>query len=506
MTNILEEVQQQADEELKNLIDFKKQSLRKRLIQIREVELNNLIDIWTRDGKNGNKPKALPTWLVCSLIMKEIPFVLFDNEEHTKIAMYLETDGIYTQNYGIIKKHLSWLEPSLNNNRADEVIYHIRNRAKIREKTQQPHLIPVGNGIYNRNKGVLEPFNSDYIFTTKVSTNYVENAPKPNIDGWDVDEWIKEIACYDDEIETLLWQVVNDSLNGNYTRKKAIFLVGEGNNSKGTYQDFIKYIVGGENVAYLKVDEFEKQFRTSVLFGKTVCIGDDVPVGVYIDDSSTFKSVVSGDPVLVEFKRKQPYSTNFYCTVIQSTNGMPRFKDKTHGNLRRILIVPFNADFNGSVENRNIKDMYIKDKSVLEYALFKAIKMDFANFIIPKASQEKMQSFMADNDPVYDFKIAVFDEWNKEFSIKYLPQDFVYTVYENFCDRNNYKPLSERKFKQQFERYLPDEWDGGNVRRITSDIHITTISRLAKREHVTYDVKRDKTYRSYQNNKIKAVN
>ncbi|UBH15012.1 DNA primase family protein [Macrococcus armenti] len=438
--------------------------------------------------------------------MKEIPFVLFDNEEHTKIAMYLETDGIYTQNYGIIKKHLSWLEPSLNNNRADEVIYHIRNRAKIREKTQQPHLIPVGNGIYNRNTGILEPFNSDYIFTAKVSTNYVENAPKPIIDSWDVDEWIREIACYDDEIETLLWQVVNDSLNGNYTRKKAIFLVGEGNNSKGTYQDFIKYIVGGENVAYLKVDEFEKQFRTSVLFGKTVCIGDDVPVGVYIDDSSTFKSVVSGDPVLVEFKRKQPYSTNFYCTVIQSTNGMPRFKDKTHGNLRRILIVPFNADFNGSVENRDIKDKYIKDKSVLEYALFKAIKMDFANFIIPKASQEKMQSFMADNDPVYDFKIAVFDEWLKLRKIKYLPQEFVYLAYENYCDKNHYKPLSERKFKQQFVKYLDSDWIDGQDRKLTAEVHRQIIHTLAQHEGITFNAKSDKTYRSYQNNTIKVAN
>ncbi|UBH17371.1 DUF5906 domain-containing protein [Macrococcus armenti] len=420
--------------------------------------------------------------------------------------MYLETDGIYTQNYGIIKKHLSWLEPSLNNNRADEVIYHIRNRAKIREKTQQPHLIPVGNGIYNRNTGILEPFNSDYIFTAKVSTNYVENAPKPIIDSWDVDEWIREIACYDDEIETLLWQVVNDSLNGNYTRKKAIFLVGEGNNSKGTYQDFIKYIVGGENVAYLKVDEFEKQFRTSVLFGKTVCIGDDVPVGVYIDDSSTFKSVVSGDPVLVEFKRKQPYSTNFYCTVIQSTNGMPRFKDKTHGNLRRILIVPFNADFNGSVENRDIKDKYIKDKSVLEYALFKAIKMDFANFIIPKASQEKMQSFMADNDPVYDFKIAVFDEWLKLRKIKYLPQEFVYLAYENYCDKNHYKPLSERKFKQQFVKYLDSDWIDGQDRKLTAEVHRQIIHTLAQHEGITFNAKSDKTYRSYQNNTIKVAN
>lgn len=34
--------------------------------------------------------------------------------------------------------------------------------------------------------------------------------------------------------------------------------------------------------------------------GKTVIIGDDVQAGLYIDDSSNFNSVVTGEPVFVE--------------------------------------------------------------------------------------------------------------------------------------------------------------------------------------------------------------
>ena len=39
---------------------------------------------------------------------------------------------------------------------------------------------------------------------------------------------------------------------------------------------------------------------------------------------------------------------------------MPRFKDKTDAVFKRIVIVPFDADFKGSNENRKIKDEYIK--------------------------------------------------------------------------------------------------------------------------------------------------
>src|SRR5699024_11340730 len=88
-------------------------------------------------------------------------------------------------------------------------------------------------------------------------------------------------------------------------------------------------------------DLFDHEFKPSVLEGKTLVIGDDVPVGVNIEDSSNFNSVVTGDSILVNVKKKQPYRAVFRCTVIQSTNGMPRFKNKTGGTNRRLIIVPF---------------------------------------------------------------------------------------------------------------------------------------------------------------------
>lgn len=61
-------------------------------------------------------------------------------------------------------------------------------------------------------------------------------------------------------------------------------------------------LIGFDNVASLKVNEFDQEFKLGVLEGKTLVIGDDVPVGVNIEDSSNFNSVVTGDPVLVNIK------------------------------------------------------------------------------------------------------------------------------------------------------------------------------------------------------------
>lgn len=422
----------------------------KRFIEMREMEKK-----WEENGGNGRKPTMISP-IRCSIILREyINYVLFDLEEHTRIAMYLPEEGIYTRNITLIKRVISWLEPKLNSSKADDVIYHLTNMADIKEPTVSRYLIPVKNGVFNLKTKKLEPFTPEYVFTTKISTSYIDNPKYPTINNWDIRAWMASIACGDDELVKLIWQMISDSLNGNYSRKKAFFLVGDGNNGKGTLQELIINLIGLKNIAALKVNQFEERFQLSTLEGKTAVIGDDVPANVYIDDSSNFNSVTTGDVVQVEFKNKQPYNAIFRCSVIQSTNGMPKFRNKTDGTIRRVVIVPFNANFNGKVEDFKIKDEYIKDEKVLQYVLHKAINMDFEKFDIPKSSSIELEKFKQDNDPILDFKLTVFDDWNINKAPKYV----VYGFYKEFCSDNGYKPVSNRMFYRQFEKHLGGGWD-----------------------------------------------
>src|SRR5699024_9452103 len=138
---------------------------------------------------------------------------------------------------------------------------------------------------------------------------------------------------------------------------------------------------------------------------------------------------------------------------------MPKFRNKTNGTIRRVLIVPFNADFNGTKENFKIKDEYIKDEKVLQYVLHKAINMDFERFDEPDASKQELEIFKQDNDPVLDFKYSVFDEWN----IPEVPKYLVYEFYKVFCNENGFKPLSERQFHKQFKKHIVNEWDADDA-------------------------------------------
>ncbi|WP_052998421.1 phage/plasmid primase, P4 family [Staphylococcus aureus] len=481
-----------------NVIQQGSKDIKQLLNQLGHEERTKMEENWIEEGKRGRKPTTISP-IKCAYILNEhLTFILFDDEENTKLAMYQFDEGIYTQNTTIIKRVISYLEPKHNSNKADEVIYHLTNMVDIKEKTNSPYLIPVKNGIFNRKTKQLEAFTPDYVFTTKISTKYNPNVVRPNLNGWDFEHWLYEIACADKEIVTLLWEVINDSMNGNYTRKKAIFFVGDGNNGKGTFQELISNLVGYKNVASLKVNEFDHEFKLSVLEGKAVVIGDDVPVGINIEDSSNFKSVVTGDSVLVNVKNKQPYRTEFRCTVIQSTNGMPKFTDKTGGTNRRLLIVPFNADFNDSNENVDIKEQYLKDNHVLEYVLYKAINLEFDRFTIPQVSKKMLEIYKQDNDSVYDFKIEEFDQWN----IQKVPKKVVYYRYRAFCEENGYMgKMSDRTFYRRFEKYLGKEWNTDAKCRYSSIDELEEIVGYINRTLMPFG----QQHRSYKNENLKIV-
>lgn len=468
------------------------------LIQRRQEELDKAQQEWEENGGNGKKPSILST-LQCAIILQEyIECCLFDERENTRLAIYLPKEGIYTQNRAIMQRLIGWLEPTHNERKAEDVIYHLRKDAKIRHKTSSRFLIPVNNGVFNLKTKRLEPYAPNYVFTSKIATSYVENPSLPKINDWDIETWFNDISCGDVEIVQLLWEVINDAMNSNFTRRKSIWLVGDGSNGKGTFQQLLFQLIGDKNIAPLKIDQFKERFQLATLIGKVCVIGDDVQANIYVDNSSHFNSVVSGDPILVEKKHQGGEMMVFYLTVIQSTNGMPKVKNKTDGTYRRLVIVPFNASFEGIGDNWKIKDEYIKRKDVLQYVLHKAIHMDFEKFSMPNVSKQLLEEYKQENDPLVDFKVAIFDQ----LGLNKIPFYIVYSMYKSFCKENNFSPLSRIRFSKEFSKVLGTNWENKIVKYKTGD--------LGKLDLMNYDSfveypKDGKAYQCFIRNDLKLI-
>src|SRR5699024_1126717 len=179
--------------------------------------------------------------------MYRIPFynvMMSKTGSETLLAGYIDSgvqEGIYTSDKQLFYRWLDRISPDYDTRKMENTLDKIERTVPKIPQTIDAHLVPVGNGIFNRKTNELEEFSPDKVYLSKIETNYVEDAKNPTYtfaDGveWDVDSWIRSIASNDPEIEKLLWEVISDFVQSNYTRNKSIFLYSDkGNNGKGTY-------------------------------------------------------------------------------------------------------------------------------------------------------------------------------------------------------------------------------------------------------------------------------
>ena len=394
----------------------------------------------TNEGKANEKTVIpLPNVSTVAKVLKKQCYFTFIGEgaisDVSKLYMYHLDLGYYVASDDIFRKLILKYDSRLTSNRFfNELIAYIRTETKIQPPLSDYRYIPVANGVYNIETKQLEKFNPKFIITSKIKTAYNPYVKKPVLGGWfDFDEWLDTLACHDSELVKLLWQVMNEAINPNRTRKKMVLLVGDGNNGKGTFQALLENLIGRENISNLKPDQFGKEFYLGALEGKVCNIGDDIS-NKYLDEVSDLMSVVSGDPVQVNKKGKQPIEARFKLLCIFSGNDLPSARNKTTGWYRRLCIIPFDADFNGEIERPEIKDEFIKDKQLLEWVLFKILNMpDFDKFIEPKAVKEMLTEYKNNNDYI---KVWVENFYipNKWHEVNHVPM---------FVARNKLKEFAE---------------------------------------------------------------
>lgn len=380
------------------------------------AELYNLLyqlgSVWRKENayivKEGQKDQRTVTpqpnvSTVAKVLGKHCHFAFIGEgaiSDVSKLYMYHLDLGYYVSSDDIFRKLLLKYDNRLTSHRFfNELIAYIRTETKIQPPLSDYRYIPVANGVYNIKTKQLEKFSPKFIITSKIKTSYNPFAKKPILGGWfDFDKWLGALACNDKELVALLWQVMNEAINPNRTRKKMVLLVGDGNNGKGTFQALLENLIGRENISNLKPDQFGKEFYLGALEGKVCNIGDDIS-NKYLDEVSDLMSIVSGDPVQVNKKGKQPIEARFKLLCIFSGNDLPSARNKTTGWYRRLCIIPFNADFNGETERPEIKDEFIRNKTLLEWVLFQILNMaDFDKFIEPKAVKKMLTEYQNNND------------------------------------------------------------------------------------------------------------
>lgn len=355
----------------------------------------------------GVKIPLPPIYTVAKELSKIATFTFISKSntaDNSLLYLYNLDEGIYTASTDEFNVLCKTFDNRIKPNDWKQIKMMVRTMTKIRKPLESANLVPVQNGILDLKNKQLRPFDPKYIITSKIATAY--NPPKfipKDREGNTFDDWLSSIACGDSELITLFWQIILEAINPNYTRNKFAILYGDGNNGKGTFQRLLINLIGESNVSALKPAQFSDKFNLETLVGKVCNIGDEAP-NDYLRNPSDLMSITSGDTVLVNPKGRPAFEATFKLFNIFSGNYIPNGGNKTNGWYRRIMIVPFNADFNGQTEKPWIKNEFLADKDVLEYVLYKAVNQEpFTQFIEPKVVKDLLEQYQEDNDYLLNF-------------------------------------------------------------------------------------------------------
>ena len=399
-------------------------------------------------GKNGN------------FLFDKFATYLKNNLNIIKIddQLHIYKDGVYVDGLHAIEKEMIKIIPTLTSRNRSEVIKYLYLIAPTVTAMADARYIPFKNGIYNIEDCKLESFRPEIVVKNKIPFNY-------NYDAYNetMDKMLDRVSCYDDQIRDLLEELAGYIFYRRNELRKGFIFIGDKANGKSTYMDCLNYMVGGHNRTALDLKELGDRFRTAELYGKLLCAGDDIG-DEFIPNPAIFKKVVSGDPIVVERKGQDPFTLYNYAKCIWSANNIPRIKDKTGAVLDRLVIVPFNANFNKDSEGF---DPYIKYKlrsdEAMEYLIQLGLDglkrvLNNSGFTICDKVQEELREYSENNNPIIGF----LRELDVDVDILNQPTKDVYMRYKLYCADNGFNPMSAGEFTKYIKKAY--ELDNPSVR------------------------------------------
>lgn len=362
--------------------------------------------------------------------------MLIDNQVH----IYTD-NGLYSNDPMEFEKQMLHRIPSLKDSNRKEVYKYIQLKVKRKGEFSPARYIGLRDGILDIATMEEFPYSPKYIINNKIDYTY-----KPDAYSEVMDKTLDKVSCNDPQIRGLLEEMIGYTLFRANTMQSCFILTGKGSNGKSTLLNVIKKLLGKQNYTSLDLRELEETFTPAEMYNKLANIGDDIS-SKYIDSSSVFKKVVSGESFMVQRKYAQPFELESYATQIFCANELPQVSDKSDGFSRRLVIIPFNARFSKDDPDYDpfIEDKLMEDESI-EYLLRIAIDglkrvLNNRQFTKSDAGEAEKDNYRIANNNVLEWLQSEPDVINHSVAN-------VYMAYKVWCANNGNHATKKLNFSK----------------------------------------------------------
>ena len=363
-----------------------------------------------------------------------------DNQVHIYTV-----DNLYSNNPDEFEKVMLNKIPSLRDAQRKEVYKYLHLKCNTKGEFSPPKYLGLKNSILDIETMEQLPYSPSCIINNRIGVEYDETAYSEIMD-----KTLDKVCCHDKDIRGLLEEMIGYTLYRKNSMQVCFILTGEGSNGKSTILNCIKKLIGKQNYTSLDLKELEETFKPAELYNKLANIGDDISAR-YMETSSVFKKVVTGESFMVQRKYAQPFELECYATQIFCANELPQVNDKTDGFNRRIVIVPFNAKFKKTDADY---DPFIEDKLLSADAMSYLLRLAIAGLkrVLYNKGFTKSDKSESEKEEYMKLNNNVLEWFDSEPAIENEAVADVYHMYNVWCGQSGCSPVKKLNFSKEVKK------------------------------------------------------
>lgn len=226
--------------------------------------------------------------------------------------------------------------------------------AKVDEFDADPMLLNAQNGVVNLRTGEIMPHSSTFKMTRITSVGFNPQADAPTWKKFMADVFLQRQDMID-----FMRRWLGYGITGITKEQKYVVAWGEGGNGKSTLFGLVMKMLGSYAEPMNSATITARREKTEVSTGLS-----DLPGLRFVvctewhdtarPDETVLKDLTGGDRIKTRTLYQKEFSFTPTCKLNIFGNDKPDIKGTDHATWRRILFVPFEATFDGAVEDKNM--------------------------------------------------------------------------------------------------------------------------------------------------------
>lgn len=255
--------------------------------------------------------------------------------------------------------HYKWAIGGESRMRIDNLIALARNIKPISDSgagwDADPWLLGVTNGVLDIRTGLLRDGEPEDRMTMMANAAYDPDATCPE---WEA--MMTRVFQGDPELMLYVQCALGYSITG-ITHEQCLFMnTGNGANGKGTTLGTVHWLLG-DYADNLKFESLLVQPKGVIsndiakLVGKRFVMAGEPKKGMTMDDAR-IKQLTGCDPITARFLYHEDFTYQPVAKFWLSCNELPGVDDSSHGYWRRMRVIPWNSEFGGATDDKELKE------------------------------------------------------------------------------------------------------------------------------------------------------